>query len=948
MTDETAFKAGYAKLDSAQKLAVDTVEGPVLVIAGPGTGKTHILTLRIANILRETQANATNILVLTFTESAARTVRERLATLIGDETARDVFISTFHGFANHVLSEYADFFPDWAGKRQAGDVESTLLWREVLETEELVHLRTPKSPFFYLRDLARLRDDLARERISLDDYRAFAKEEEERQRADESNYYQRDSKYGKKGDLKPDGLKKIARLEKVYEAARLIESYDRLKDERDLYDFTDVLRIVTDALAEDEALRTTLQEQYQYVLADEHQDANALQHALLDALAYDEHPNLFVVGDEKQAIFRFQGADASHFGEFLAQYPRTTVVELATSYRSLAPILEAAQGLTGGIPASRGEHKALSAHRTDATASLDLLVADDPLAERDQVGSLVEKAIKEGTRPEEIAVIARTNANATLFAEHLAARGIPTLRAGDVSLSSRPIIRAVQALMQAVADPLDIAALRESLLAPWWEASLQERALFLRETRDFELRTLLKEKFPSIEETVSILQESAQRLAPIELISKLLERSGARAFLLSHADHLDDVLLIRRLIMHIEELVRRDTNASFSAVIAELRKAEEHGLESVKATVLQKEGYVTVITAHKAKGMEFERVFLVSATAREWEKGGRAATIPSPVASLHAAEDAVRLFYVALTRAKDALTVSYSAFSGDGKEQAPSTLIPDGLNVVAPERDLLPLMHSAVDASELVCDLTKRYLMHDGLSPSALNEYLESPASFFAKRVLRLREPEAPALVIGIAVHAGIASYLEHKDEAKAKAALEASLRHSLLPRNAAYDRIAEHARQSLSAYLAYREEDGMLGAPSAIEKTYETTREIDGTTVKLKGQIDALFETRNGICIADFKTTSEVKAMDEKYVRQLAFYDLLVRENGGNPTQAAIVQVGPDGVTDHEVPLTPESRAELVQVLDEVLKELLSGTWREGEAGEYDDLLKLFASEMP
>jgi len=944
MKDDVDLRKAYAMLDSAQKLAVDTVEGPVLVIAGPGTGKTHILTLRIANILKETQATPKNILVLTFTESAARTVRQRLATLIGEETARDVFISTFHGFANHVLEEYADFFPEWAGKRQAGDVEATLVWREVLETEELVHLRTPKSPFFYLRDLARLRDDLARERITLDDYRAFAKEEEERLKNDESNYYTRDSKYGKKGDLKPDGQKKIDRLEKVYEAARLIEAYDRLKDERDLYDFTDVLRIVTDRLAEDEALRNTLQEQYQYVLADEHQDANALQHALLDALAYDEHPNLFVVGDEKQAIFRFQGADASHFGEFLLSYPRTTVVELETSYRSLAPILTAAHGLTEGMPASRGEHKTLSPYRKEGTAALSLLVASDPLAERDQVSGLVEAAVQEGTRPEEIAVIARTNANADYFAVHLAARGIPTLRAGDVSLSSRPIIRSLQALMRAIADPLDIPSLRESLLAPWWKVSLTERSQFLRETRDFELRQKLAERFPDIEAVIASLQETAQRQAPLEIISKVLNESGARSFLLSHSEHLDDVLLIRRLIMHIEELVRRDTNASFATVMSELGKAQEHGLESVKATVLQKEGFVTVITAHKAKGMEFERVFLVSATAREWEKGGRAATIPSPVNQQKQAEDAVRLFYVALTRAKDALTISYASETGDGKDQAPSTLIPDSLSLIAPDTDLLPLMHSMVNASELICDLTRNYLTHDGLSPSALNEYLESPASFFAKRVLRLREPEMPALTVGTAVHAGIAAYLEHKDEGKAYAALEGTMRRSLLPRNAAFDRISEHARQSLAAYIEHREEPGTLLAPSAIEKTYETTRTVEGCVIKLKGQIDALFQTSSGVCIADFKTTSEIKAVDEKYVRQLAFYDLLVRENDGHPTEASIVQVGPDGVKNHMVPLTPESRAELASVLDEVLKELLSGKWREGIASEYDDLLKLCA----
>lgn len=944
MKDDAAFNKSYAMLDSAQKLAVDTVEGPVLVIAGPGTGKTHILTLRIANILKETQANASQILVLTFTESAARTVRQRLGTLIGEKTAREVFISTFHGFANHILEEYADFFPEWAGKRQAGDVEATLLWREVLENEELVHLRTPKSPFFYLRDLARLRDELARERITLDDYRAWAKEEEDRQRNDESNYYTRDSKYGKKGDLKPDGAKKIARLEKVYEAARLIEAYDRLKDEHDLYDFTDVLRIVTDRLATDEALRTTLQEQYQYVLADEHQDANALQHAFLDSLAYDEHPNLFVVGDEKQAIFRFQGADSSHFGEFLENYPRTTVVELTTSYRSLGPILEAAHGLTSGIPTSRGEHQTLSAHRAEGTALLSLLPAEDPLAERDQVSGLVETAIKEGVRPEEIAVIARTNANADVFADHLAARGIPTLRAGDVSLSSRPIIRSLQALMRAVADPLDAPSLRESLLAPWWSASLKERAQFLRETRDRDLQALLKERFPEIEEAVGALQESVQRLAPLELISKLLELSGARSFLLSHKEHLDDVLLIRRLIMHIEELVRRDPNASFATVIHELRKAEEHGLESVKASVLQKEGFVTVITAHKAKGMEFERVFLVSATSREWESGGRSATIPSPLAQKAQAEDAVKLFYVALTRAKNALTISYATQTGEGKDLSPSSLIPDGLSIITPDVDLLPLMHSTVDASELVRDLTRHYLTHDGLSPSALNEYLESPATFFAKRVLKLREPEVPALTIGTAVHAGIASFLEEKNEEKAFQVLDTTMRRSLLPRNSAFDRISEHARESLAAYIAYRAEPGTLLAPSAIEEEYETKRVVSGCTVRLKGQIDALFETSLGICIADFKTTSEVKAVDEKYVRQLAFYDLLVRENGGNPTNAAIVQVGPDGVKDHAVPLTEESRAELVAVLDEVLSELLTGKWREGTAGEYDDLLRLFA----
>jgi DNA helicase II / ATP-dependent DNA helicase PcrA len=200
--DETLFNDAYQKLNTAQKRAVDTVEGPVMVIAGPGTGKTHILTLRIANILRQTHATPDSILALTFTESAARTVRARLSTLIGEKDARKVAIHTFHGFCDFILSEYSHFFPEYVGRRLAGDVESTLLWREVLDTENAVHLSPAKKPYHYLRPLERLAQDLARERLSLAEYRAWADEEVEKIKKEDVSYYTRDSKYGNKGDLR--------------------------------------------------------------------------------------------------------------------------------------------------------------------------------------------------------------------------------------------------------------------------------------------------------------------------------------------------------------------------------------------------------------------------------------------------------------------------------------------------------------------------------------------------------------------------------------------------------------------------------------------------------------------------------------------------------------------------------------------------------------------------
>lgn len=939
----TAFDASYKTLNTEQKMAVDTVEGPVLVIAGPGTGKTHILTLRVANILKETQATPGSILVLTFTESAARTVRKRLIPLIGEEAAYKVAVNTFHSFAGEILSEYRDHFPEWSSKRLAGDVETTLLWREVLENEDVHYLRTAKSPFHYLRDLSMLRDELTRERISMDAYRAWLDEEAKEIEADDSLRYVRGEKAG---DMKPEGLKKLERIEKGREAAKLIEAYEAMKDTRDIYDFTDVLRVVVDGMQADDDLKAILQERYQYILADEHQDANALQHGLLETFALDDHPNIFVVGDEKQAVFGFQGADSTHFRTFLKLYPRTTVVELRSNFRSYQGILDLAHTLLKDLPASTGEHISLTASRK-GDASAELLVAEDPLAERDQIAALVERAIEEGTKPNEIAIIALRNATADQFALHLRARGVPTLRAGDIDLDSRPSIRFLFALMRAIAEPNDSSSLREALLAPWWKMSLAERSVFLRRYRDFEVTDALLTTFPDIGKKIADLQQKARTSAPVQMLSRILTESGARDYFLSNPEAFLDIPLLRQVIMHVEGLAAQNPSSTFLELMQILDKAREHGLGGVKTSVTSREGYVTVITAHKAKGMEFEKVFVVGLTAREWEKGGKTALIPSPLSAPRELQDLVKLLYVALTRAKNALVLSYASATGEGRETPPTVLLPQGLTPLSIPSDALPLLHENPDIPALICDLTISYLEEDGLSPSALNEYLESPPCFFARRILRLSEPETPALTIGNAVHAGIAGYWkdislpEVDRRAFGLGELERSLSRSLLPRTSAFKDVEKAARASLAAYF----EEKTDREPVAIEKSYTATRTVEGKKILLKGKIDAVFKGEGGECLVDWKTSATINKEDkENFERQIAFYDLLLRANDHGPESALIIQIGADGIKEHPVALGPDTRAVLKDTLDDVLKELISGKWRKGEETQYDALLKLFA----
>jgi len=946
----SAFDGAYAKLNAAQKEAVDAVEGPVMVIAGPGTGKTHILTLRIANILkRAAHARPESILALTFTESASRTVGRRLGALIGGETARKVGVFTFHSFAEDILRRHPEAFPELATSRLMGELEQTLLWREVLAGGNAKLLRTPKSPFHYLPELRDLENDLTRERVSLDAYRKWLAEEQGRIEADERFRYVKDGTYGKAGEMKPEGEKRLERLEKGAEAIRLIETYRALKDERGVYGYTDVLRIAVEGLKSDDALRADLQERYQYVLADEHQDANALQHALLDALAFDEHPNLFIVGDEKQAIFGFQGADSTHFRTFLKLYPRTKVITLTDNYRSYQQILDTAHTLLKDLPAPVGEeeHARLAAHRGKGGA-VELLVAEDPLAEREEVATRIEAAIAEGIAPHDIAVITMKNATADFFALHLRAKGIPTLRAGNLKLDERPSVRFLLSLMQAVAEPSDSPSLRDSLLAPWWDAPLAERMGFLRRTHDHELMDALTESFPTVGKVIAGLQEGAVAMPPVPLFSKLLEETGARAYFLAHGDRLDDIPLVRQLVMHVEDLARRNPNATFGEIMQEFADAREHGTASMKSSRTEREGQVTVITAHKAKGMEFERVFIAALTEQEWNGKGRASLIPSPFLKTRELEEVVRLFYVALTRAKSALTLSYPEATGEGKELSPLSLIPQGIpEIEAGDVEALPLFHSSVDAPKLVRELTRAYLAEDGLSPSAFNEYLVSPPAFFAKRVLRLREPENQAIVIGNGVHAGIAGYIRTKGKNEedrrtiAYAELERSFARSLLHRDDTLETARTHARSCLAAML---EDALLLREALAVEEPYSLPKSSNGREALLRGKVDAVFKGDDGACIVDFKTSSHItKGKKEEFERQIAFYDLLLRENGIDTTDALIVQIGEDGVKEHPIALTNDTRAAFTAELEAVLNELMEGTWREGEPSPYDDLLKLF-----
>src|SRR3989344_965919 len=331
------FEELYGQLNPEQKEAVDNVEGPVMVVAGPGTGKTQVLTLRIANILLKTQINPENILALTFSESASFQMRQRLLEIIGTAAYR-VEISTFHSFANSIIQNFPEEFERLISSDSISEDEQIQYIEKIIETTDLKILRPWGEPLFYTKDILSAIGNLKKEAVMPEKLDEALKT----QRQDFENItdlYHEKGRY--KGEMRGKYADELKSMEKLEEFISIYSSYSKMMQENKKYDFNDMLIEAVKVLESNSKLLLLLQEKYQYILVDEHQDTNASQNRLVELLAsFYEVPNLFVVGDEKQSIYRFQGASIENFLYFKKKYPAAKLINLSQNYRSHQTILD--------------------------------------------------------------------------------------------------------------------------------------------------------------------------------------------------------------------------------------------------------------------------------------------------------------------------------------------------------------------------------------------------------------------------------------------------------------------------------------------------------------------------------------------------------------------------------------------------------------------------------
>lgn len=805
------FNAVYQRLNAPQKKAVDTLEGPVLVIAGPGTGKTEILAARIANILLTTDALPENILCLTYTDAGTVAMRSRLLQFIGPDAYR-VDIFTFHAFCNLVIQEQADYF----GLRNlttVSELEQFRFVREIIDAFPHEHplTRSTGDIHFEADRLLALYEIMKKEdwpsQWLSDRIEAYGATLSERPEF----FYKRQTKGAdgtvyKKGDLNERKLREeLRKLEQLKAAARSFDDYQQLLKDRGRYDFADMILWCIAAFRENSDLLATYQERYQYLLVDEFQDTSGSQFELLLQLAdYWDAPNLFVVGDDDQSIYRFQGASVENIRRFAQRYHDSlTTVTLTDNHRSSQLILNAAAGLISRNLERLSTSKELQAMNPDVAGLPDrpeLVGYATATHETVAVASRITALLEQGVPPEQIAVIYRNHSQSDEIIRYLAGRGIAVQTRRRADILQEPLIQKLLTVLRYLALELERPHAGERLLyeilhEPWFGISPLALAqlsveisrkrtekqpcywreqLLLRGEQKGQQSLFLTENDRQLRQAGETIEEllRAAALTLQELLHQVITRLGILAQALRAQERVWHLELLNTLFDFVREESAKGP-LSLSELLAMLADMQQQGIRLTVEKLSYSGAGVNFLTAHGSKGLQFDHVFMLGCTRGVWDSNSRNRTysLPPTVWSGPAGseeEESRRLFYVAMTRARKQLVISWSLTDNKEKELEKSRFVAeleqDGTAAiryeVSPDEELLafggtvlqaapPRLPAAFVDPGFVDSLLEKY----SLSVTHLNSYLRCPVAFYFNTLLRVPAPMSAALAFGSAAH---------------------------------------------------------------------------------------------------------------------------------------------------------------------------------------------------
>ena len=926
-----SFEERYAKLNDGQKRAVDTIEGPVMVVAGPGTGKTEVVALRVANILRKTHARPSNILCLTFSVSGATAMRERLRSLIGSD-AYGVTVRNFHGFASDLIAENPLVFDSWSALEPISNVERYRQLNKIIDQmmPDCI-LVNRKQPYLKTKDLIGRISELKREGVT-DPVKL-------RQICDE---YER-IMAGKSKEGTKIHEKNLLAARKFREFTELFLRYQEMLKETQRYDYEDMILYAVQALEEEDWLLSGLQERYQYILVDEFQDTNGAQYRLVELLTQprtpEDNPNFFVVGDDDQAIYRFQGANLANILQFSSRFPVAPVIPLTISYRCTQPILDAASSLIANnterlVGRIKGLNKTLVSSGKDKAPSPSLLFAPSDATEGWMIAELIEERMRAGISAEEIAVLCQTNAEVLALYDILTAKEIPVEVKGKADLLSHSFVKQIIALLRGVEHPNSDGALAKALSCECFgchPADLGRLFASLREEKQSLMTALLALDTPEGKSTVhlvdvdsvlharDVLLDLHQKLSSrsvIETLEHLLKNSGLLRLARGDEDgndfHVLNFAVLQEFFDRLKTRAYEQPNFSFEAFLEDLQYYEDQHYSDIRLSYslphLSEKG-VALMTAHQSKGLEFDCVILPHFREGHWDKRRNPSSLSLPEdllfgwekdqKSFEKNQDERRVAYVAMTRARSELifTCPKELTTGDkARSVSPSGFfaecgkLPERSHSLKHPEAAMLLLHTPVQDfdAEMRAFLVERLKTY-ALSVTALNHFLEDPKMFLELDLLQTPQSKESSLVYGNAVHDALKKWGlsimagSPMDRAGFLSAFRTYLREREILTEPERKRLMRVGEEALPRYFDLRFSSNL---PFVHKVEYAVSTHLDDVPIKGKiDRIDLLRPDSADAIVIDYKTgrpksENEIRT-DGDYFRQLVFYALLLGEKG-------------------------------------------------------------------
>ncbi len=1050
---EKEFAAAYEQLNAAQKQAVDAIDGPVLVVAGPGTGKTQLLSVRVANILKQTDSQPSNILCLTFTNKAATNMRERLYRYIGP-ASRGVVVRTFHSFAADIMNEYPDNF--WQGARLSiapdavqleiiqdilaglpldsplastfagaftalNDVQEALkLAKEAgLTPEQLREIITanltyldklePKladilaAPLSAKRlpelaaKIARLPEQkLAEDGLLLPLSTVVKESLQAALQADEPNGKTTHTGAWKRRWIQTVDGQKGMFLERKRNAwwlavADVYEAYREQLHARGYYDYSDMLIEVLEQLQAKPDMLADVQERFLYVLIDEFQDTNAAQlrlaHLVADHYAANGKPNLMAVGDDDQSIFAFNGAELNNMLGFRRSYPTTKLVVLKDNYRSTQDVLNSAQHIIEQaqdrlVKREPGLIKDLKAQSRLKTKTR-LEHTRYPTKQHQQAA--VAGRIKQlwESSDGEVAVLARTHASLRQLAAGLLAQGVPITYDRQTNVLEQEAVKHA-CLIATIAVTItegDMAGanlgIAQMVRHPMWE--LSPSALWKLATANYSqpdwLDSLLHSSDSRLQAIgnwlVELSRGSQSQPLPVmmEHILGLQDSqyltSPFRAYYLDirpiTSEYLETVSAIEILQGLVREFSGREATLRDFVRFIELSRSTGRVIAD-ESWFISGERSVQLLTIYKAKGSEFDTVFLVDAIESMWRpRAGRRGSPANLQLQSYGEQDDdyVRLLYVAITRAKHTFIASSYIQDAQGNELLATPLLA-GLpvnTVNTPAEEPVAVLEASLrwprleskDEMSLLRDRLEKY----SLSPTALIDFLNvaeaGPQSFLERQLLRLPTGRSPQGSYGTAVHAALETAQRLVNTSKLELGtildrFEATMREEhLAPID--YERYAVRGRKLLENLFNEQRLElhkGGLAEQRLSDITLDTPEKP-----RINGNLDRLDVDGRKLLISDYKTGVPLSSFDTKdrtklvkawrHRTQLLFYCQLAGQS------SRYGQYSPIGA--QMIYLEAETRTKLFLALQPTPQELtrlgslIQAVWRHVMALDFPDV---------